>query len=177
MYSGSDEPDSDLMPRSRMVMPPAGSPEFCVIWAPGTLPCSDVNQVARPGVLNVLRPDGTDGVAQFALGGRQGRPRHDNFVEVGGGCFQVDVGGNLVGITQRNGLSEGFVTNGRDDERLRTRLQRGREGIISIGIGRRAERGAGQENGCAGQRLTACFRHAAFDRKSLPRLRPGLGRQ
>ena len=47
-YSGSEGPSSDFTPRSRMEMEPAGSPEFCVICAPDTLPCSALMSPPEP---------------------------------------------------------------------------------------------------------------------------------
>ena len=41
-YKGSEDPLIVLGPLSLMEKPPAGSPEFWVICAPGTLPCRDV---------------------------------------------------------------------------------------------------------------------------------------
>src|SRR5688572_3235296 len=53
-YRGSEFPCSDFTPRRRMVIPPAGSPEFCVICAPGTLPCNALNKLLDPEFSNDL---------------------------------------------------------------------------------------------------------------------------
>ena len=54
MYNGSDEPEMELTPRNLTLIPPAGSPEFCVICAPGTLPCKEAMALGEPALFTWL---------------------------------------------------------------------------------------------------------------------------
>ena len=47
-YKGSELPWMDFTPRKRTVIPPAGSPEFWVICAPGTFPCKALTKLGVP---------------------------------------------------------------------------------------------------------------------------------
>ena len=52
MYSGSDDPEIVLGPRSLTENPPAGSPEFCVICAPAILPCRPLKRLWGVALVN-----------------------------------------------------------------------------------------------------------------------------